>query len=42
VLSTVTKVYHVFIKPNRDNNPNSPTYGQIQSQQVQVKYEGSM
>jgi putative Ig domain-containing protein/IPT/TIG domain-containing protein len=42
VLSTVTKVYHVFIKPNRDNNPNSPTYGQIQSQQIQIKYEGSM
>jgi len=37
VLSTVTKVYHVFIKPNRD-----PTTGAIQSQQVQVKYEGSM
>jgi hypothetical protein len=42
VLSTVTKVYHVFIKPNRDNNPGSTTYGQIQSQQVQIKYEGSM
>jgi hypothetical protein len=37
VLSTVTKVYHVFIKPNRD-----PTTGAIQSQQVQIKYEGSM
>jgi hypothetical protein len=37
VLSTVTKVYHVFIKPNRD-----ATTGAIQSQQVQVKYEGSM
>src|SRR5262249_38670552 len=42
VLSTVTKVYQVFINPNRDNNPASPTYGQIQSQQVQIKYEGSM
>jgi hypothetical protein len=41
VLSTVTKVYHVFIKPNRDNTPGSPTYGQIQSQQIQIKYEGS-
>jgi hypothetical protein len=37
VLSTVTKVYHVFIKPNRD-----PATGAIQSQQVQIKYEGSM
>jgi len=45
VLSTVTKVYHVFIKPTRD-----PTTGAIQLdpvtgvplQQVQVKYEGSM
>jgi hypothetical protein len=36
VLSTVTKVYHVFIKPNRDST------GAIQSQQVQIKYEGSM
>lgn len=42
VLSTVTKVYHVFVKPNRDNTPGSATYGQIQSQQVQIKYEGSM
>ena len=44
VLSTVTKVYHVFIKPTRD-----PTTGAIQKdatgapiQQVQIKYEGSM
>jgi hypothetical protein len=37
VLSAVTKVYHVFIKPNRD-----PSTGAIQSQQVQIKYEGSM
>ena len=37
VLSTVTKVYQVFVKPNRD-----PTTGAIQSQQVQIKYEGSM
>jgi hypothetical protein len=37
VLSTVTKVYHVFIQPNRD-----PNTGAIQSQQVQIKYEGSM
>ena len=37
VLSTVTKVYHVFINPNRN-----PTTGVIQSQQVQIKYEGSM
>jgi hypothetical protein len=37
VLSTVTKVYHVFINPNRN-----PTTGAIQSQQVQIKYEGSM
>jgi hypothetical protein len=37
VLSTVTKVYHVFINPTRD-----PTTGAIQSQQVQIKYEGSM
>ena len=37
VLSTVTKVYQVFIKPNRD-----PTTGAIISQQVQIKYEGSM
>ncbi len=37
VLSTVTKVYQVFIKPNRD-----PTTGAIQSQQVVIKYEGSM
>ena len=41
VLSTVTKVYHVFVNPIRDNNPGSSTYGQIQSQQVQIKYEGS-
>jgi hypothetical protein len=41
VLSTVTKVYHVFIKPNRDTNPSSPTFGAIQSQQVEIKYEGS-
>ena len=45
VVSTVTKVYQVFVKPNRD-----PTTGAIQrdpvtgvpSQQVQIKYEGSM
>jgi hypothetical protein len=37
VLSTVTKVYQVFVKPNRDS-----TTGAIQSQQVQIKYEGSM
>jgi hypothetical protein len=37
VLSTVTKVYQVFVKPNRD-----PTTGVIQSQQVVIKYEGSM
>jgi hypothetical protein len=37
VLSTVTKVYHVFINPNRN-----PSTGAIQSQQVQIKYEGSM
>jgi len=37
VLSTVTKVYQVFIKPNRD-----PTTGAILSQQVVIKYEGSM
>jgi hypothetical protein len=37
VLSTVTKVYQVFVKPNRD-----PTTGAIISQQVQIKYEGSM
>ena len=37
VLSTVTKVYQVFIKPNRD-----PTTGAIQSQQVEIRYEGSM
>jgi len=36
VLSTVTKVYHVFINPTRDAT------GAIQSQQVQIKYEGSM
>jgi hypothetical protein len=41
VLSTVTKVYHVFLNPIRDNNPGSSTYGQIQSQQVEIKYEGS-
>jgi hypothetical protein len=37
VLSTVTKVYQVFVKPNRD-----ATTGAINSQQVQIKYEGSM
>jgi hypothetical protein len=37
VLSTVTKVYQVFVKPNRD-----PNTGAIQSQQVVIKYEGSM
>ena len=44
VLSTVTKVYHVFVKPTRD-----PNTGAIQKdatgapiQQVQIKYEGSM
>ena len=37
VLSTVTKVYQVFIKPTRDQ-----TTGAIQSQQVQIQYEGSM
>jgi Putative Ig domain len=44
VLSTVTKVYQVFVKPTRD-----PTTGAIQKdangtpiQQVQIKYEGSM
>ena len=37
VLSTVTKVYQVFVKPNRD-----PATGAIQSQQVVIKYEGSM
>jgi hypothetical protein len=44
VLSTVTKVYQVFVKPTRD-----PATGAIQKdatgtpiQQVQIKYEGSM
>jgi hypothetical protein len=37
IQSTVTKVYHVFIQPTRD-----PTTGAIQSQQVEIKYEGSM
>jgi hypothetical protein len=37
VMSTVTKVYQVFIKPTRD-----PITGAIQSQQVVIKYEGSM
>jgi len=44
VLSTVTKVYQVFVKPTRD-----PTTGAIQKdatgapiQQVVIKYEGSM
>jgi hypothetical protein len=37
VLSTVTKVYQVFVEPTRD-----PTTGAIQSQQVVIKYEGSM
>jgi hypothetical protein len=44
VLSTVTKVYHVFVKPTRD-----PATGAIQKdgtgapiQQVEIKYEGSM
>ena len=37
VLSTVTKVYQVFIEPTRN-----PTTGAITSQQVQIKYEGSM
>jgi PKD repeat protein len=37
VLSTVTKVYQVFIKPTRD-----PNTGAILSQQVEIKYEGSM
>jgi hypothetical protein len=36
VVSTVTKVYQVFIKPNRAAD------GTIQSQQVVIKYEGSM
>jgi hypothetical protein len=36
VLSTVTKVYQVFVKPNRAAD------GTIQSQQVEIKYEGSM
>jgi len=36
VLSTVTKVYQVFVKPNRAAD------GTIQSQQVVIKYEGSM
>ena len=36
VLSTVTKVYQVFINPNRNAT------GAIQSQQVQIKYEASM
>lgn len=34
VLSTVTKVYQVFVKPNRAAD------GTIQSQQVVIKYEG--
>ena len=37
VLSTVTKVYQIFIEPTRN-----PTTGAITSQQVQIKYEGSM
>jgi hypothetical protein len=36
VLSTVTKVYQVFVKPKRAAD------GTIQSQQVEIKYEGSM
>jgi hypothetical protein len=56
VLSTVTKVYQVFVKPCR-NIPGLPACGpgqtcgchdstktddSILSQQVQIKYEGSM
>jgi len=45
VLSTVTKVYHVFIKPNRDATTGAiqrdPVTG-VPLQQVQIKYEGSM
>jgi hypothetical protein len=37
ILSTVTKVYQVFVKPKRN-----PTTGAIISQQVEIKYEGSM
>jgi len=37
VLSTVTKVYQVFVKPTRN-----PTTGAIISQQVEIRYEGSM
>jgi hypothetical protein len=39
VLSTVRKVYHVFLHPIRDTNPASPTYGKISSQQIDVTYE---
>ena len=56
VLSTVTKVYQVFVKPNRNipglppcqpgqtagcYDSTKPDYS-ILSQQVQIKYEGSM
>jgi len=35
--ATTTQVYQVFIKPNRDQ-----ITGAILSQQVVIKYEGSM
>jgi hypothetical protein len=45
VLSTVTKVYQVFIKPNRDTTTGAIKVDPVTGaplQQVVVKYEGSM
>jgi hypothetical protein len=45
VLSTVTKVYHVFIKPTRDQTTGAIKLDPVTGaplQQVQIKYEGSM
>jgi len=48
VLSTVTKVYQVFIKPNRCNDPNGCVVNGInyltghRIAAVVIKYEGSM
>ncbi len=39
ILSTVKKVYHVFLHPIRDENSASATYGKIISQQLEVTYE---
>jgi hypothetical protein len=42
VLATVSKVFQVFLQPNRDENSTSSTYGKINSQNVSITYEAQL